>query len=157
MTVDHYNVNIHKNYITMSIFLLFFQSVFFYPIHSENAVKNSASGFDLEIKIVNIKNNSGQIALRLLDGKKGIVTQQFVSINNKTSTLTIKDLSKGKYAVQIYHDENRNGKLDFNFLGIPKEGYGFSNDARGFMSEPAFEKQLFPHDKDQMIQIKLSY
>ncbi|NUO00517.1 MAG: DUF2141 domain-containing protein, partial [Saprospiraceae bacterium] len=75
----------------------------------------------------------------------------------KRCVLTVKGLAKGKYAVQLYHDENGNGKMDFNLLGIPKEGYGFSNDARGFMSEPAFEKQLFSLDQDRTIQIRLSY
>lgn len=47
-------------------------------------------------------------------------------------------LPPGRYAVIVFHDENDNGILDTNFLGIPKEGYGFSNNASGFFSAPAF-------------------
>jgi Uncharacterized protein conserved in bacteria (DUF2141) len=43
-------------------------------------------------------------------------------------------------------DENGNGVLDKNFFGVPVEGYGFSNDARGSMGPPAFEKAAFRHD-----------
>ena len=53
------------------------------------------------------------------------------------------DLPAGKYAVQVMHDENDNGKLDANFMGIPIEGYGFSNNPqvmrRAYFSEAAFE------------------
>ncbi len=47
-------------------------------------------------------------------------------------------LPPGRYAVIVFHDENDNGILDENFLGIPTEGYGFSNNATGFFSAPAF-------------------
>lgn len=40
------------------------------------------------------------------------------------------ELPFGEYAIAVYHDKNENGKLDSNFLGIPKEAYGFSNNAR---------------------------
>mgnify|MGYP006286230933 CR=1 FL=1 len=43
----------------------------------------------------------------------------------------VDDLPHGEYAIAVYHDKNTNGKLDTNLLGIPKEQYGFSNDARG--------------------------
>ena len=44
----------------------------------------------------------------------------------------------GKYAVAVIHDENGNRKLDRNFLGIPKEGFGFANNPRVFMTPPSF-------------------
>lgn len=48
-------------------------------------------------------------------------------------------LPPGRYAIIVYHDENDNGRLDKNVLGIPTEGYGFSNNARGFFSAPSFD------------------
>jgi len=44
----------------------------------------------------------------------------------------------GQYAIKVFHDENANGELDINFLGIPKESYGFSNHARGRFGPPPF-------------------
>lgn len=45
----------------------------------------------------------------------------------------------GKYAIAVIHDENGNHKLDRNFIGIPKEGFGFANNPRVLMSPPSFQ------------------
>jgi uncharacterized protein (DUF2141 family) len=49
-----------------------------------------------------------------------------------------KDLPPGEYAAVAFQDVNGNGKLDKNFLGIPREPYGFSNSARGSAGPPKF-------------------
>lgn len=146
-----------KKYTIMALFFVFFQILIFYTPILEMPELNLANGYNLEINIVKVRNDAGQIAIQVLDEQKKVVKQEFVTIANKRSVLMVKGLPKGKYAVQLFHDENRNGKMDFNFVGIPKEGYGFSNDARGFMSAPAFDKQLFTLDQDRAIQIRLSY
>jgi uncharacterized protein (DUF2141 family) len=61
------------------------------------------------------KNEAKPVAVRKLDASQGEVKVEF------------KDLEPGAYAVQVMHDENGNGQVDTNFLGIPTEGYGFSN------------------------------
>ena len=48
----------------------------------------------------------------------------------------------GSYALSVIHDENENFELDSNFFGIPKEGFGFGNDAMGSFGPPSFEKTL---------------
>ena len=48
-------------------------------------------------------------------------------------------LPAGSYAVAVYHDENGNEELDTNLLGIPREGFAFSGDARGFAGPPSFD------------------
>ncbi len=58
-------------------------------------------------------------------------------------TVIIADLPPGKYAVAAYVDSNRNGKQDKNFLGVPKEIYGFSNDVRGMFGPPDFAAAEF--------------
>jgi uncharacterized protein (DUF2141 family) len=63
----------------------------------------------------------------------------------------------GEYAVKVFHDENGNGELDKGILGIPEEAYGFSNDARGSMGPPEYEKAAFRLDspeKELVIHIK---
>ena len=52
----------------------------------------------------------------------------------------LRDLPAGRYAVQAFHDENGNGDLDANVLGIPKEGYGFANDPPTTFGPPDFEE-----------------
>lgn len=59
-------------------------------------------------------------------------------IENGQATETFQ-LPAGKYAIAVLHDENGNRKLDRNFLGIPKEGFGFANNPRVFMSPPPFQ------------------
>jgi uncharacterized protein (DUF2141 family) len=58
-------------------------------------------------------------------------------------TVLITDLPAGKYAVAAYVDNNRNGRQDKNFLGVPKEIYGFSNDVRGLFGPPDFAAAAF--------------
>jgi uncharacterized protein (DUF2141 family) len=57
--------------------------------------------------------------------------------------VTIPDLPPGKYAVAAYVDNNRNGRQDKNFLGVPKEDYGFSNNVRGRFGPPDFAEAAF--------------
>ena len=56
---------------------------------------------------------------------------------------TFEGLESGMYAVSLFHDENDNGKLDANFMGIPREPYAFSNNAKGFFGPPTFQDCQF--------------
>lgn len=58
-------------------------------------------------------------------------------------TVTVPDLPPGKYAVAAYVDNNKNGKQDKNFFGVPTEMYGFSNGARGMFGPPDFSAAMF--------------
>ena len=57
-----------------------------------------------------------------------------------TVRFVLRDLSPGRYAVNAFHDENDNGDLDTNLLGIPSEGYGFTNDPDSSFGPPDFEE-----------------
>lgn len=57
--------------------------------------------------------------------------------------VSVPDLPPGRYAVAAYVDANRNGRQDKNFLGVPKEEYGFSNNVRGRFGPPAFADAAF--------------
>lgn len=54
-------------------------------------------------------------------------------------TFVFANLRPGIYAAAAFHDENRSGDFDTNFIGLPREGYGFSNGARALLGPPAFE------------------
>ncbi len=72
-------------------------------------------------------------------------------VNEATSdrlTVLVPDLPPGKYAVAAYVDNNRNGRLDKNFLGVPKEIFGFSNNARGMFGPPDFSAAAFEIGED---------
>jgi uncharacterized protein (DUF2141 family) len=72
--------------------------------------------------------------------------------------VTLKNLPRGVYAVSVFHDENMNGRLDKNVLGIPKEGYGASNNPRKSMGPPKFAEAKFQLDQpEKVLEIKLLY
>ena len=58
------------------------------------------------------------------------------------------DLPTGTYAIGVFHDVNGNNSLDTNFLGIPKEQYGFGNDATGSFGPPSFDEAAIKVSKD---------
>lgn len=66
-----------------------------------------------------------------------------VEATGEPANATVPDLPPGTYAVAAYVDSNRNGRKDKNFLGMPSEAYGFSNDARGMFGPPAFAAAAF--------------
>ena len=71
-------------------------------------------------------------------------------IINKKVVVIIDSLTYGDYAVKVFHDENENEELDTNFLGIPTEEYGYSNDASDWFGPPSWEKAKFKFNKPEM-------
>jgi len=127
--------------------------------------QNNDQTFDLTIKVDNLRNSKGivQFALYNEDGSipdekyKKYFKKNIASINDKKSTITFNNLPKGRYAINILHDENRNGKIDKNFI-LPKEGIGFSNyESIGFSNKPKFSKASFELNSDKEINIKVIY
>jgi uncharacterized protein (DUF2141 family) len=115
------------------------------------------SQFSLTIEISGIKNSTGKIMLQLFDENEKVIKQEAGEIKEKTSLFSIQVPNPGKYAVRYFHDENLNGNLDTNLIGIPKEGYGFSNNATGKFGPPPFEKWLFEITEDKKISLKPTY
>ncbi len=75
-------------------------------------------------------------------------------LKSNRAMIVIEDVEPGEYAVACFHDENANNDLDTNFLGIPVEGTGASNDARGFLGPPPYDDARFrvrPNETKQVI------
>jgi uncharacterized protein (DUF2141 family) len=124
-----------------------------------------ASSSKLTVTIAGIRSDRGSIFCELFaspngypkDGSKAVQIKQ-VAIHQRAASCTFEGVTPGSYAVAAYHDENGNGKLDTNFLGIPSEGVGASNDAKGSMGPPSFEKaKLAVTTADLGITIQLRY
>ena len=79
-----------------------------------------------------------------------------IKVNEEKETIVFEDVPEGRYAIAIYHDEDMNGKMDVNEMGIPREGYGFStkNKAPG---RPKFEQAAFDLSRNDTIEIKMIY
>lgn len=75
-----------------------------------------------------------------------------------TQSVVFTNLKPGRYAVIAFHDENDNGKLDENTWGVPTEGYGFSNNAEGFLAAPSFrDASVLLDSRERAITITLKY
>jgi uncharacterized protein (DUF2141 family) len=74
------------------------------------------------------------------------------------TTVTINGLKPGHYAAQVFYDQNGNGKVDRALFGVPKEGVGFSNDAKIKLAPPKWEEAVFDYDgQEQTIHLRLRY
>ncbi len=123
------------------------------------------SGGALTVTILNFRNSEGQVSVALYNKEEGfpkspdkalkIIT---APISNKKSIVVFESLPPGEYAISVFHDENKNGKMDTNFFGIPKEGVGASNDARGHLGPPHYKDAKFRFNgNDQSVIINLVY
>ena len=101
----------------------------------------------LIIEITDLRSNNGKLLLQLYDENEEKLEGATENIYNNKCIIIFDNLKPGKYAFRYFHDENNNDDLDSNFIGIPNEGYGFSNNARVFFGSPSFKKQLFEVNK----------
>jgi uncharacterized protein (DUF2141 family) len=114
--------------------------------------KSSCPG--IHVKILNIRNSTGTVDCALFDSPAGFPVEVLLSARNvmvlkvqeTQARCDFEDLPPGTYALAVIHDENMNGKLDLNWLGIPKEGYGFSNDVKALLRAPSFSAASFQYD-----------
>ena len=101
----------------------------------------------LEVTVANVKDTTGTVRVGIFRDESTFLKDAFVGKIVKASKGEVKvvfeSVPAGKYALSVIHDENRNGELDSNFIGIPREGFGFSNDAMGTFGPPGFEKCTF--------------
>ena len=121
-----------------------------------------AGTVNVEISAVN--DPKGLMSIGLYSGKKGFPDKgkeykgKDVEVTGQTLVYTFKDVPFGTYAIAIIHDTNSNGKLDKNFLGIPREGYAFSNNVFGILGlPPNFKDASFKLTGNETIKIKMEY
>ncbi len=108
----------------------------------------------IHVKVLNIRNSTGTVACALFESPVGFPIEvlhsatnvMVIKIRKTQARCDFEDIPPGTYAMAVIHDENMNGKLETNFLGIPTEGYGFSNDARGLVGAPSFSAARFTYD-----------
>jgi uncharacterized protein (DUF2141 family) len=114
----------------------------------------------LTIDVTNVRNAHGRVRVDVCPQDKflddGCPYHLAVPARAGTATLTL-DVPDGHWAVQAFHDENANDEIDRNFLGMPKEGVGFSRDARIVLSPPKWADAVIAHVGPQRITFKLRY
>jgi uncharacterized protein (DUF2141 family) len=103
---------------------------------------------DLTVTFAGVRSDKGKLSAALYgendawpDGKASVE----IDIPPKPGEVvySFKDVPPGRYAISAFHDENANGKFDTTFIGLPKEGFAFSNDAKPGLSSPSFNAAAF--------------
>ncbi len=110
------------------------------------AASGSASAATIEVRVTGVTSGKGKVAVAVCDKDTFLKDCKYSATapaRDGENVITVKDVPAGTWAVLSYQDENDNGKLDRNVVGIPKENYGFSRDARGSFGPPSFEEAAF--------------
>jgi uncharacterized protein (DUF2141 family) len=119
------------------------------------------TGQDLEVTVKNIKNNKGVLVIGLFSSEKTFTKLPLKAEKPKAEAGTMKvifqNVEPGDYAISIFHDANENAVLDMNFMGVPKEGFGFSNDAMGVFGPPTFNKAKFSCPASRSVSVTMKY
>ena len=120
----------------------------------------------IHVKILNIRNSTGTVACALFESPVGFPTEflhsatniMVMKVRDNQARCDFEDIAPGTYALAVIHDENMNGKLDTNWLGVPTEGYGFSNDAKTLLGAPSFSAAGFSYNGQNIdLTISLHY
>jgi uncharacterized protein (DUF2141 family) len=116
----------------------------------------------LKVTVKNIKESKGSIRVGLFTNEKDFLKKaaigKVVKATGAEVTVIFENLAAGDYGLSVIHDENENGELDSNMLGIPKEGFAFGNNAMGTFGPPDFEKaKVKIEDKAIQQEISLKY
>ena len=129
-------------------------------------IPNNVDVNDNNVKVVieGVRSENGKIVLAVFKDQEGYITRNPV----KRIELNKAELGKneiklsldlGIYGISVLDDENNNNKMDYNFLGMPKEGFGFSNYYHKGLSKPHFDKFKFEikNTSVELIEIRLRY
>jgi uncharacterized protein (DUF2141 family) len=126
--------------------------------------KAAPAGVSLTVRISELDSDKGRVAVALFASSQDFPDQKRASAGKLTrisggrASVTFTNLRPGIYAVAVLHDENENSKMDFNFLGMPLEGYGFSNDASAPFGPPSFAAAAFKLvPRNSFVAIKTRY
>jgi uncharacterized protein (DUF2141 family) len=132
-----------RNKSRFTIFALLFCSLVI--VLAQCSVAQTLKSGKVTVKIRGIRNVEGNIRVVLRTSETTIVNTKVVEIDPKTLTAeaVFDNLPEGTYGVAVIHDENKNGKLDFNDMGVPTEGYGHSNNPERRPGAPSFDETKF--------------
>lgn len=117
------------------------------PSSAPKSTLDSTVRSTLKLEVTGLRNQEGVICAALFDSPDGYpndsnkaIRSGCFPINGNPCVLEFPDLPYGFYAVTVHHDENADGQLNCNAIGIPKEGIGFSNNPRIWKGVPPFQR-----------------
>jgi uncharacterized protein (DUF2141 family) len=131
------------------------------------SVPSAHAGYtsNLVVKFNSLKNTKGRVCLTVFSGPKGFPAggtgsslKSFRCIDAKSGSVTFTNLPLGNYAIAAIHDSNSDGKLNTNPLGVPSEGFGFSNNPPIRFGPASYaDSQVFVSGTKTVVQIQMRY
>jgi len=111
----------------------------------------------IHVNVENLRNNNGQVCLMLFNSGTGFPSdtnsafmRKIAPIANGKAEAEFSNVPYGEYAIAVFHDENMNRTVDMNFLNVPKEGYGVSQNVKGKFGPPSFDDAKFSFSKSRV-------
>ncbi|UCH84408.1 MAG: DUF2141 domain-containing protein [Candidatus Latescibacterota bacterium] len=119
----------------------------------------------IKIEVTGLHSQDGKVVLALFSSADGFPDDRDkalrwleMEIDDDRVTFLIEDVSAGRCAVSVFHDENANDKMETDFFGRPEEGYGFSRNAKGRFGPPSFEDAAIDvSELPHVIRIDINY
>jgi uncharacterized protein (DUF2141 family) len=133
----------------------------FFLLLFTSSINLTAQKFSLTVTASGFPDNIGQAYMGLYRAQDDfpVINKQYigkvVAISKNSATVTYTNLTKGSYAVAVFHDRNKDGVLNTNLFGVPTEEYGFSNNARNTFSAPSFSAASFTVSANKNISINV--
>lgn len=117
------------------------------------------------VEVSGLRSAAGSVRAHLFDAEDGfpdahdeaIASARTAELSEGRATLEFKGIGDGTYAASVFHDENDDGLLETNLVGMPKEGVAASNEAKPNMGPPEWEDAKFPVEGDTITQAILEY
>ncbi len=132
--------------------------IIFLALASGSAFAQNSS---ITVIVKNVKDAPGNVAVALFNNEKDFMKNRFdskiITAHGGEVQVVFENVPPGSYAISLLHDENGNNEMDSNIIGMPKEGFGFSNDAMGTFGPPSFEKASFKCPVSQPITLNMKY
>jgi len=152
---NRFATNFLKNIIVVFILMASFS------VSSQTQTKKG----NIKVVVNNLKSKTGHVAFFLFNSGDGFPSHTekallsgYVKTAGNTVEYTFTNVASGTYAVYVFHDSDSDKKLNTNFIGMPKEGMGVSNNAKGHFGPPKYDDAKFVFNKpEQTIVISLTY
>ena len=124
---------------------------------------HAASDSEIDVLVRGLRDNQGRVGCSLFNGPDGFPRQKakefrgmWTQKRNHVAVCDFPNIPAGTYAVTVLDDSNMNGKMDFDLIGLPTKGYGFSNDAKATLSPPPFSAASFSYRGKGSLQVPIN-
>ncbi len=132
------------------------------PMAAQAPAASSAPTYTLTVVVEGVNNLGGNVGILVFNSPKGWAEDRSTALKDisvpaheGTNTIQVPGVPAGEYAVSLVHDVNVNHKLDKNFIGVPKEQYGLSNNPHVGLKAPPYNSCTFKLTGNMEIHIKM--